>query len=403
MGDIIVGTQLFGPEMHEDPYSVYHELRQQQPVYWDEALEAWILTSYDDVVWALTELSSDRIAGTRGRFQDPAWQSLCDVLSKLVLQRDEPDHQRLRSLIQQAFLRTSVERWSAAIERRIESLLQTGLKNGQMDFMWDFAVLLPVLVISEIVGITAADQARVKQWCDDFALVATNFYAHITTEQLERGWRSTEAFSTYLQTQIDDIRRAPRDDLLTALVQAETEDTRLSHDELLANVILLLNAGNETTTNLLGNGLMALMCHPDQLQQLRQNPALIPHAIEELLRYDSPVQFLGRIATSDVMCGGHQIRCGDLVLPVLGAANRDPAHFPDPDRLDVTRLVSHHVAFGYGHHYCVGSSLARLKGRLVFGALLKTCQTLELTTTDLRHHENFNLRGYRTLPMRLSG
>jgi len=402
LDDILVGTQLFGPEMHEDPYPVYRELREREPVYWDEALEAWILTAYDDVVWALTALSSDRVAGTRGRFQDPAWQSLCDVLAKLMLQRDDPDHQRLRSLIQKTFLRTSVERWSVAIERRIQSLLQAGLENGQMDFMWDFAVPLPVLVISEIVGIPAADQARVKQWCDDFALVATNFYAHITAEQVQRGWRSTEAFRTYLQAQIEEMRRAPRDDLLSALVQAEAEGTRLTLDELLANVILLLNAGNETTTNLLGNGLVALLRHPDQLQRLQHDPSLIPNAIEELLRYDSPVQFMGRIATTEVACGGQRIRRGDLVLPVLGAANRDPAHFPDPDRLDVTRQVSHHVAFGHGHHYCVGAPLARLEGRLAFGALLTTCQTLELATTDLYHHENFNLRGYRTLPLRLS-
>ena len=402
LGDILHGSRLFGPEMHEDPYPVYRELREREPVHWDDGLHAWVITSYDEVVWALTSLSSDRVTGARSRFQDPALQPLFDLLGMLMLQRDEPDHRRIRSLIQNVFLRTSVDRWSESIERRIHSLLQPGLEAGQMDFIWDFAVPLPVLIISEIVGIPAEDRERVKQWCDDFALVATNFYANISADQLERGWRSTQAFRSYLNAQIEDIHRSPRDDLLSALVHAEEEGVRLTLDELLANVILLLNAGNETTTNLLGNGLVALLKNPDQLQRLRDDSSLIPNAVEEIMRYDSPVQFLGRLATSDVECGGQRIRRGDLVLPVLGAANRDPAQFPDPDRLQVTRHVSHHAAFGHGHHYCVGAPLVRLEAFLTFKALLTMCQALELASTDLKHHENFNLRGYQTLPIRLS-
>lgn len=402
LGNIIVGARLFGPEMHENPYPVYRELRERQPVHWDEGLHAWVITSYDEVVWALTELSSDRVTGARGRFHEAALQPLFDLLAMVLVQRDEPDHRRIRSLVQNVFLRTSVDRWSDSIGQRIQSLLQRGLQTGRMDFVWDFAVPLPVLVISEIMGIPAEDRERVKRWCDDFALVATNFYANISAEQLERGRRSTQAFRTYLDAQVEEIHRAPRDDLLSALVHAEEEGVRLTLDELMANVILLLNAGNETTTNLLGNGLVALLHNPDQLQQLREDPTLIPNAVEELLRYDSPVQFLGRVAISDVKCGGKRIRRGDLVLPVLGAANRDPAQFSDPDRLQVNRHVSHHVALGHGHHYCVGAPLARLEALLTFRSLLATCRKLELATTDIKHHENFNLRGYQTLPIRLS-
>jgi pimeloyl-[acyl-carrier protein] synthase len=284
----------------------------------------------------------------------------------------------------------------------VRSLLQAGRRAGQMDFMWDFAVPLPVLVISEILGIPETDRGRVKQWCDEFALVATNFYANISSEQLERGLHSTMAFRTYLAAQVDQLHSAPRDDLLSSLVHAEEEGNRLTLDELLANTILLLNAGNETTTNLLGNGLVALLQYPDQLRRLRDEPTLIPTAVEEFLRYDSPVQFLGRIAPEDVECGGKRIRRGDLVLPVLAAANRDPSHFPDPDRLDVTREPNHHLAFGHGHHYCAGAPLARLEGRIAFTLILKDCPTLELATTELRHHENFNLRGCSNLPIRLS-
>jgi cytochrome P450 len=402
LGNIMAGSRLFGPEMHENPYPIYHELRARDPVHWDDALHAWVLTRYEDVSWALTELSSDRVTQARARFQDQALQPLFDVLATLMLQRDEPDHTRIRSLVQKAFLRTSVEQWTDSIQRRVRSLLQSGLQTGHMDFMWDFAVPLPVLVISEIVGIAEDDRDRVKQWCDDFALVATNFYANISSEQLERGLHSTMAFRTYLAAQVDDLHRAPRDDLLSSLVHAEEEGHRLTLDELLANALRLLNAGNETTTNLLGNGLVALLQHPDQLQRLQDDPTLIPTAVEEFLRYDSPVQFMGRIAPQDVECGGKRIRRGDLVLPVLAAGNRDPSHFPDPDRLDVAREPNHHLAFGHGHHYCAGAPLARLEGRIAFTSLLTACQTLELATGELRHHENFNLRGYSNLPIRLS-
>jgi cytochrome P450 len=403
LGNILAGSRLFGPEMHENPYPVYHELRERDPVHWDEALHVWVLTRYEDVSWALTELSSDRVTQARHRLQDGGLLPLFDVLAKLMLQRDEPDHTRIRSLVQKAFLRTSVERWADSIARRVRSLLQAGQRIGQMDFMWDFAVPLPVLVISEIVGIPEDDRERVKQWCDDFALVAANFYANIASEQqMERALHSTMAFRTYLAAQVDEIHRAPRDDLLSSLVHAEEEGHRLTLDELLANTILLLLAGNETTTNLLGNGLVALLQHGEQLRRLRDDPTLIPTAVEEFLRYDSPVQFQGRIAPEDMECGGKQIHRGDLVLPVLAAANRDPSHFPDPDRLDVTREPNHHLAFGHGHHYCAGAPLARLEGRIAFTIMLTECQTLELATAELRHHENFNLRGFSNLPIHLS-
>jgi cytochrome P450 len=402
MGTMLAGSRLFGAEMHENPYPVYHELRERDPVHWDEALRAWVLTRYEDVSWALTALSSDRVTRARDRFQDEALQPLFNVLATLMLQRDEPDHTRIRSLVQKAFLRTTVEKWADSIQRRVRSLLEAGLRNGEMDFMWDFAVPLPVLVISEIVGVPADDRERVKRWCDDFALVAANFYANISQEQLQRGLHSTMAFRTYLAAQVEELHRAPRDDLLSSLVHAEEEGQRLTLDELLANALLLLNAGNETTTNLLGNGLVALLQHPEELRRLRDDPTLIPTAVEEFLRYDSPVQFMGRIAPADGECGGNRIQRGDLVLAVLAAANRDPGCFPDPDRLDVTRQPNHHLAFGHGHHYCAGAPLARLEGHIAFTTLLAECQTLELGTTELRHHENFNLRGYSNLPIRLS-
>ena len=270
-----------------------------------------------------------------------------------------------------------------------------------MDFIWDFAVPLPILVISELVGIPEDDREQVKRWCDDFSIVALNFYANIESDQLQRGLHSVMEFRTYLAAKVDELRRAPRQDLLSALVLAEHEGSRLTLDELLANTILLLNAGNETTSNLLGNGLVALLRHPDQLQRLRGDPASIADAVEECLRYDSPVQFQGRVATEDVECAGTAIRRGQLVLAVLGAANRDPDHFQDPDRFDAFRHPNFHLAFGHGRHHCVGAELARLEARIAFTILFTELKTLELLPTELRHRENFNMRCYQNLPIRL--
>jgi cytochrome P450 len=394
--------RLFGAEMHEDPYPVYQRLRETEPVHWNDTLRAWVLTRYDDVAWALKSLSSDRISLARERFRGAGADLLWDTLAALMIQRDEPEHTRLRGLVQKAFYRTSVAQWTGSIERRIRSLLAPALERGEMDFVWDFAVPLPILVISDLVGVPEDDRDRVKHWCDNFSIVALNFYANISPDQLTRGLESVKEFRTYLEGQVEEVHRAPRQDLLSALVLAEHEGQRLSIDELLANAILLLNAGNETTSNLLGNGLVALLGHPEQLARLRAEPAAIPAAVEECLRFDSPVQFLGRVALADTVCAGVPIRQGQLVLPVLGAANRDPAHFPDPDRFDVSRHPNFHLAFGHGHHHCVGADLARVEAQLAFRTLLTGLKTLELLPVDLRHRENFNMRCYQTLPIRVS-
>jgi cytochrome P450 len=401
-GKAVECPRLFGAEMHEDPYPIYRRLRENTPVYWDDALQGWVLTRYDDVSWALKSLSSDRVSLARDRFKGAGVDALWDVLAVLMLQRDEPDHGRLRALVQKAFYRTSVEQWTDSIERRIRALLAPALERGHMDFIWDFAVPLPILVISELVGIPEDDREQVKQWCDDFSIVALNFYANIESDQLHRGLHSVMEFRTYLESKVDELRRAPRHDLLSALVLAEHDGSRLTVDELLANTILLLNAGNETTSNLLGNGLVALLRHPDQIQRLRGAPASIADAVEECLRYDSPVQFQGRVATDDVDYAGAAIRGGQLVLAVLGAANRDPDHFQDPDRFDAFRHPNFHLAFGHGRHHCVGAELARLEARIAFTILFTELEALELLSTELRHRENFNMRCYQSLPIRLS-
>jgi cytochrome P450 len=396
------GLRMFGPEMHENPYPVYQKLRETDPVHWNDGLQAWVLTRYDDVAWGLKNLSSDRLSVARERFRDEGLAALWDAVAALMSQKDEPDHTRLRALVQKAFYRTSVEQWTPTIDRRIRSLLAPALTRGETDFISDFAIPLPILIISELVGVPETDRERVKRWCDDFAFVVVNFYANITAEQVARGMRSVKEFREYLQGQAAECQRAPREDLLSALVLAEHDGHTLTLDELLANTILLLTAGNETTTNLLGNGLFELLSRPEQAARLRREPALIPSAVEECLRYQSPVQFIGRIAAADTDCAGTPIRRGQLVLPVMGAANRDPARFPDPDRFDVARKPNFHLAFGYGHHRCVGSELALFEARMAFTTLFTELKTLELVPAELRHRENFNMRCYESLPIRLS-
>ncbi|HEX5103559.1 MAG TPA: cytochrome P450 [Pirellulaceae bacterium] len=405
IGKVLGGGRLFGAEMRDDPYPIYRELRESDPVHWDDSLHAWILTRYDDVGLALNDprFSSRRVSRARQRFADPSLAPLFDTLAGRMSDHDEPDHKRLRALVHDAFLRTAVEKWTPRIQARIDLLLAAAEQRGTIDFIADFAVPLPLLVILEIVGVPATDRVRVKAWCDDFAIVALNFYANISEAELHNGLRSIVEFRQYLGERIGELESSPRTDLLSSLVQVEHEGTRLTLDELLANALLLLAAGNETTTCVLGNGLAALLNHPEQLELLRRNPSLIPAAVEEFLRYDSPVQFLGRIALEDVELRGQTIRRGDLVLAVLGAANRDPARFAEPDRLDVTRAHVPHFAFGHGPHFCAGAQLARLEAQMAFAGLLARFRAIELdTTSPLVRRENFNIRCWEQLPVRLN-
>ncbi len=396
--------KLFGQSMHENPYPVYGVLRTMDPLYWDRNLQAWVATGHGDVTRILKDsrFSSNRVDKARGRFADPKLAPLFDTLSLLMLQRDDPDHARLRNLVNHAFQRTAVERYAPHIEALVDRLLDQAEAKGKLDFVWDFAVPLPILVISEIVGIPESDRDRVKAWCDDFSYVALNFYANINEERLERGLEAVQAFKAYLAGRIEELRQRPEDCLLNHLIEVEDAGDRLSLDELLANVLLLLNAGNETTTGMLANGLLALVNNPDQLAILRQDPSLVPQAVEEFLRYDPPVQFVGRVAKQEVVLHGQTIAAGDLVLLVLAAASRDPMVFRAPERLDITRERNRHLGFGNGRHICIGLQLAKLEGQIAFARVLERLPNLSLERGSLRHRENFNMRCPRHLPVKMA-
>lgn len=404
-GKVRPGDRLFRKEMQQNPYAVYDSLREQDPVHWDDVLKAWAVTRYDDVAMVLNDrrFSSKRLARVRQRFPQKELEPLFDTLAVRMSERDEPDHKRLRALVHDAFLRTSVEEWTPRIQERIDGLLDEAAAEGEFDLISKVAIPLPLGVVLELVGIPSEDRFRVRTWCDDFAVVALNAFADVSTEQLQRGVSSILEFREYLKGRIGELERSSGKELLSSLVQAQHDGAGLSLEELLANTLLLLAAGNETTTCLIGNGVAALLRFPDQMDLLRSDRSLLPNAVEECLRYDSPVQFLGRVADEDVTIRGQSIRRGDMVLAFLGAANRDPEQFEDPDRFDITRPHMHQLAFGHGPHFCVGSQLARLEARVTLGSLLDRFSKLEWDPTRaLTYRENFNLRCLEELVIRVS-
>lgn len=367
----------------EDPYSGYRRLREADPVHFSASLGTWILTRYEDVKSALNDprLSSvrrDQAAQFRGmNYTDP------------------PDHTRLRTLVSRAFTPRAVERMRARIESIVDALLERALARGALDVVADLAHPLPITVIAEMVGVPTEDSDKFKTWSD--GLVATDLAEH--RDKWKKWETSAKEFSGYLAEMIARRRRAPEADLLSALIAAEERGDFLGETELIANVILLIAAGNETTTHLISNAVLALLRERAVLDALRADPARIEAAVEELLRFDPPVLVQGRIAREAVELGGKRIAAGDRVLCAIAAANRDPEVFADPDRLHLDRANSH-LAFGFGIHYCLGASLARLETQIALQRLLERAPQLELTEQPIEHHHSMVFRGVRALRVR---
>ncbi len=389
--------QLFGPGMLQNPYPVYHFLRATSPVHWAEALNGWVLTRYADVAAMLRSphVSSERSAPLQNIPDE--FRELFTFRSTTMLNADAPRHTRLRLLVSKAFTPGAVEALAPSIRAFVEHALDAVQARGRMEVMGDLAYRLPVAVIATLLGVPQEDHARFKAWADDITLVIGNVVANLRPEDYRRSLKGMRELVAYLRDVAARRRVEPRDDLMTALVRAEEQGDRLTEDEVLSNAMLLLNAGHETTTNLIGNGTLALLQNPDQLRRLLDDPSLIPSAVEELLRYDSPVQFTTRVLRQDVTLGGTTMRAEQTVLLLLGAANRDPAQFDDPDRLDVARPDNKHVAFGLGSHFCLGAPLARLEGRIAFEVMLRRLPGMHLAAPEPEYRQNFNLRGLTAL------
>jgi cytochrome P450 len=385
------------PDFVADPYPMYHRLRAEDPVH-HSPLGFWVLTRYPDVMAMLRDprLIKEPIAAfVAARFG----VAVPPGLGLSMLDRDPPDHTRLRGLVSKAFTPLALEGLRPHIQQIVDGLLDEAQRRGSMDLIEEFAYPLPVRVICEMLGVPVKDHERFKQWGLDIARGLDAIMLPPDSEVAVRSIAGRRALSNYFRELIAERRAAPRDDMLSALIAAEEAGDKLNEDELLATCILLLVAGHETTVNLIGNGTLALLRHPAELRKLRENSALITTAVEELLRFDGPVQRTARIPSEDITIGGVTIGKGEMVMPFLGAADRDPAQFPDPDRLDITRADNRHIAFGLGIHFCLGAPLARMEGQIAINTLLARLPRLALATDRPKFRQSLTLRGLETLPV----
>ena len=388
----------FLPEFNANPYPFYRRLREADPVH-QSPLGFWVLTRYDDCVLVLRDPRFGR-AGFEAVLESVYGNSVEQGrLPTSMLFRDPPDHTRLRGLVSRAFTPRVVEGLRPRIQQIVDALLDRVRDVGRMEVISDLAYPLPVTVISEMLGVPEEDRERIKQWSADIARSLDAIGLPTDPAIVDRGRTARLAIGDYFRSLLPDRKKHPRGDLLSLLIEAEEQGDKLSEGELLATCVLLYIAGHETTVNLIGNGLLALLRHPAELERLRSDASLTQNAVEELLRYDGPVQRTARITNTDVEISGHKIPKGAMVVPVIGAANRDPAHFPSPDRLDVSRPDNRHIAFGFGIHFCLGAPLARLEGQITLETLLRRLPRLALATETPEWRDSQVLRGLKALPV----
>jgi len=398
-----IEVDLASPDFKADPYPFFARLRETAPVcrvMLPGRQTAWLLTRYDDVAAALKDgrfakdpnsaLTPDQAA------RQPWIPKMFRPLTRNMLDLDPPDHTRLRGLVHKAFTPRLVERMRARVESLADELLDAALRRRRLDLIRDYALPIPMTIIAEMLGVPAGDRHRFHRWSRVIVATSPSGLARFAAVP------PVVFFLRYIRKLVRARRADPRDDLVSALAQAEEAGDQLSEDELLAMIFLLLVAGHETTVNLIGNGALALLRNPGQREKLRGDPSLGKTAVEELLRYESPLATATeRFAREDIPIGGVVIPRGEMVYAVLASANRDPRQFPDPDTLDVAREPNRHLAFGLGIHYCLGAPLARLEGEIAIGALLRRTPGLRLVVPAerLRWRRGLVLRGLEAVPV----
>jgi len=391
--------RLLEPEVLADPYPLYARLRTEDPVHWDPFLHVWVVTRYADVVRVLRDFSADRTP-TPEQLTEMGLEDLNPIARVMVRQMlfmDAPAHTRIRGLAAHAFTPARVAVLRRHISEITERLLDGILPQGRMDVIADLAEPLPCIVTAEMLGVPVEDHRTLKAWSQDFAEMLGNFQHN--PDRVPKILKAVEGMTDYFRSVMGDQRRRPREGLVNTLMNAEIDGDRLTEDEVIANCIVTMVGGQETTTNLIGNGVLTLLRHPRELSRLRDDLSLIPSAVEELLRYESPSQHTGRLAPADVEIGGRRIRARQAVIAVMGAANRDPDRFPDPDRLDLARQDNRHVAFGWAAHFCFGAPLARIEGQIALEAILRRLDGLALEPAPLVWRTNLGLRGLKGLPV----
>ncbi len=385
---------LLSPSFIADPYPSYDRLRAAQPILFDPDWQLWFFSAYEDIANLLRDrrLGRDLDDAPKPDPQTPfGW-----LHANSLMEKEPPDHTRLRGLVNKAFTPARVEALRPSIERIAHCLLDAVVERGEMDLLAEFAEPLPVLVIADLLGVPEEARPRLRPWSNQ--IVAMYELSH-TAEDARRANRAVSEFADFLRGLAAERKLQPQDDLISALVAAEMEGHRLSEDELIATAILLLNAGHEATVNAIANGMLALFRHPEQYQMLRHSPQLIQSAVEEMLRYDTPLQLFRRWVREEVEYQGFRLKRGEQVALLYGAGNRDPARFPDPHRFDITRRDNAHLTFGLGIHYCVGAPLARLEMQVAVQALLERLPNLRLADRPLEYRPTYVIRGLKALPV----
>jgi cytochrome P450 len=398
-----IHDDLFAPDVIADPYTYFGKLREEDPVHWNDKYQVWVVTRYDDLVWLTRhhELFSSEVFGRDPRPPYPPIDETDMELYRFVraffsdwfIQHDPPVHTEMRRVVHSYFTPKSMEKWRPLVQAAIKELLDEAEAQGRMDVMCDFATPLPVLVIAQLMGIPHDDRLFIRELAKKLL-----FVARPDSDRMQPLTEGLQELAEYLSPAVEERTVSPRDDLLSVLLSGEKSGA-LTRQEVVANAVLLLLAGHETTINLLCNGSLTFIRHPEQWQLFQGNPVLTVQATEECLRYDPPVKSLQRIAAQDVELRGKVIRTLDRVRWLIPSANRDPRQFPNPDAFDITRSPNPHVAFGAGIHFCLGAYLARMEGQEAFKALAARFPTLHLETEELDYEPSITFRSLKSLPV----
>ncbi|MDQ2877458.1 MAG: cytochrome P450 [Pseudomonadota bacterium] len=391
--------QLLDPAVHADPFPFYRRLREEAPVMWDPFMHTWVVTRYDDVMTVLHRFSADRTPDARKMeaLGLPSLGPVADVMARQMLFLDAPAHTRLRKLCMSAFTPRRVDAMEATVTAIANQLIDGCAPRGEMEVIADFAEPFPAIVTAGLLGVPLEDHRALKIWSATFAEMLGNFQHN--PDRIRDVLKCVADMTGYFRDAIREQERHPHEGLIRSLMDAEVDGQRLDEDEVIANTIVTMVGGQETTTNLIGNGLLTLIRQPDKQRQLRDQPEIIGTAVEELLRYETPSQHTARICPDDTEIGGKLIRKGEAVMAVMAAANRDPDRFPDPDTLDLTRTDNRHLAFGWAAHFCFGAALARMEARIAFTSLLARLHDFRVSTDHLEWRTNSGLRGLKALPI----
>ena len=398
----------FSPEFRANPYPIYHRLRSENPIYRSSFGSEWVLTRYEDVKTILRDrrvYSYDRpkMIAQKSKYlqkQGKNLNVLAEASKNFLIYMNPPDHTRLRGLVSKAFSKVVIEGMRPQIQTIVDECLDKALSRGEIDIIGDLAGVLPVNVIASMLGVPTHDaQEQLHQWSQVLSRILDSL---ISLEEYEAINQAVLEFQEYFRHLISKREKDPQDDLISYLIAARDESDKLNEEEVISICMLLFSAGEETTVNLIGNGMLALLHHPEQMKKLQQEPEIIRTAVEEMLRYDSPIQILGQIAGEDLEIGRQIIQKGEKMVLCLGAANRDPVKFPNPDQFDITRQENSHLAFADGIHRCLGATLAQIEAEIAINSLLQKLPNLKLASEKLKWRKNIALRGLKALPVTFS-